>query len=448
MENKKKQHIMHRIKEHKILKSSKLAENIGLKLAALLFAALLWLIVVNVDDPIDSATFRNIPVTVTNEEVVTNMGKVYQIVDGTDSVTVTVSAPRSVLAKISSEDIIATANLSYMDVNTYLVPIDISVRGHETTEVSATANPNNLLVNIEDITRNSFPISISASGTARYGYVVGEMKVNPETITVRGSESMIESISRVVARVDVSGLSQDSVLEAQLVYYDGNGNVMDATQFNNNLGEEGITVEVQMLRIKEVGVEVAVTGTPEEGYLFTGWSSEPQTIQICGTEEALEQVDKIAIWGEGLDVSGLSESAEVTVDVSEYLPEGIQLVDESVNNIMVTMNIEQEGTRTIELPIEAIRIDNMAEKLSISFESVTEVSFAFTGVGEVLNNLDIRNAAFIDLKNYDKPGTYEVPVQVEEIEKVTLTEKPVVKIILKEREKKETKDEKDTKNTE
>lgn len=448
MENKKKQHIMRRIKEHKILKSSKLAENIGLKLAALLFAALLWLIVVNVDDPIDSATFRNIPVTVTNEEVVTNMGKVYQIVDGTDSVTVTVSAPRSVLAKISSEDIIATANLSYMDVNTYLVPIDISVRGHETTEVSATANPNNLLVNIEDITRNSFPISISASGTARYGYVVGEMKVNPETITVRGSESMIESISRVVARVDVSGLSQDSVLEAQLVYYDGNGNVMDATQFNNNLGEEGITVEVQMLRIKEVGVEVAVTGTPEEGYLFTGWSSEPQTIQICGTEEALQQVDKIAIWGEGLDVSGLSESAEVTVDVSEYLPEGIQLVDESVNNIMVTMNIEQEGTRTIELPIEAIRIDNMAEKLSISFESVTEVSFAFTGVGEVLNNLDIRNAAFIDLKNYDKPGTYEVPVQVEEIEKVTLTEKPVVKIILKERENKETKDEKDTKNTE
>ena len=44
---------------------NKLTNNIGLKFAAVLFAALLWLIVVNVDDPVDTNIYRNIPVTVT-----------------------------------------------------------------------------------------------------------------------------------------------------------------------------------------------------------------------------------------------------------------------------------------------------------------------------------------------------------------------------------------------
>ena len=48
---------------------NKLTNNIGLKFAAVLFAALLWLIVVNVDDPVDTNIYRNIPVTVTNEPI-------------------------------------------------------------------------------------------------------------------------------------------------------------------------------------------------------------------------------------------------------------------------------------------------------------------------------------------------------------------------------------------
>ena len=41
-----------------------LMNNLGLKLLAFLFALLLWLIVVNIDNPITDATFDGIPVTV------------------------------------------------------------------------------------------------------------------------------------------------------------------------------------------------------------------------------------------------------------------------------------------------------------------------------------------------------------------------------------------------
>ena len=94
---------------------NKLTNNIGLKFAAVLFAALLWLIVVNVDDPVDTNIYRNIPVTVTNEEVVTNTGKTYQILDDTQTVTVAVTAPRSVLSQIKNNHIKSEADMREME---------------------------------------------------------------------------------------------------------------------------------------------------------------------------------------------------------------------------------------------------------------------------------------------------------------------------------------------
>ena len=44
----------------------RLTNNIGLKLISVVFAVILWLIVVNIDDPVSSRKFSNIPVTVVN----------------------------------------------------------------------------------------------------------------------------------------------------------------------------------------------------------------------------------------------------------------------------------------------------------------------------------------------------------------------------------------------
>ena len=43
--------------------------NWGLKILSFLLAVMLWLIVVNIDDPVTTQTFNNIPVAVTNAEV-------------------------------------------------------------------------------------------------------------------------------------------------------------------------------------------------------------------------------------------------------------------------------------------------------------------------------------------------------------------------------------------
>lgn len=59
----------------------KLTNNLALKLLSLALAAFLWMVVVNLDDPVTSVQFSNVPVEILHPEVVTSKGKTYQIPD-------------------------------------------------------------------------------------------------------------------------------------------------------------------------------------------------------------------------------------------------------------------------------------------------------------------------------------------------------------------------------
>ena len=72
----------------KILKT--LVNNLGFIILAVVLAFILWLVVYNFDDPKKSKTFTT-NVTVENASAVTDMNKCYEVLDGTNTVTFTVT---------------------------------------------------------------------------------------------------------------------------------------------------------------------------------------------------------------------------------------------------------------------------------------------------------------------------------------------------------------------
>ena len=138
-----------------------LMNNWGLKILSFLLAVMLWLIVVNIDDPVTTQTFNNIPVVVTNAEVLAATNQTYQIEDGTQNVSVTVRAKRSVLNKIKADNIKATADMKELTLQTQ-IPISVEITGvsYESVEVS----PRNLQVKLEDEETKKFPIVPKTTG--------------------------------------------------------------------------------------------------------------------------------------------------------------------------------------------------------------------------------------------------------------------------------------------
>lgn len=389
-----------------------LTNNIGLKLLAFLFAFMLWLLVVNIDDPVDTKTFDSIPVTIEHAEVVTQDQRSYQVLDGTDTVSVTVSATRSVLEKISAENIVATADMRELYLESQ-IPIEITIPGYEFE--SATANPRNVQVKIEQNKSDTFPITVTTTGTVRDGYVLGNVQADPERVTVNGPESVIDRISKVVAQVNVSGLSEDSSIDAVMTYYDSDNNEISAEQLANNLGTTGVKVNVTLYHTARIPVTVDTSGvTAADGYSISEVTWTPEEIQLAGEEEVLDALESIRIPADAVDITSISQRTEQTVDITPYLPEGTRLVDENGNNILVTARVAREGTKSFDIPVGSITVDNLSDSLTVSgYGSGDDLEVHIGGPQEQLNSLQLSDLAVsIDLKECTKAGDYEVPVTI------------------------------------
>lgn len=385
--------------------------NLALKIIALLFAVFLWWLVANVDDPITTKKF-NAEVSVLNPEIITNIGKSYQIVDNTKSVIITVKARRSVVEAIRSRDLQVTAD--FRELQDSFIPIRVKINGYEGMYEEATSNPRNIQVQTEDTQKKTFPIAAVTVGSVSQGYVLGEVTAKPQSIDISGPKSSIGRISKVVAKVDVSGLSEDATLSAEVIYYDSADNIIDKTQLSSNCDKNGVKVKVELLETKKVDLsfdtsEISVAS----GYVFKEITVEPQQITISGSAKQLDDVDTIAVGSKALRQKNLKQSKEVVVDITGYLPEGVMLADENNSSVVVNIIVEKNGTKSLLLPVRSVKVNHAPEDMELTYGPDQEIELLFQGSEENLKKLTANNViASVDLAAYTEEGTYNVTVQM------------------------------------
>ena len=91
---------------------SKLMHNLGLKIMAVLISVVLWMLAVDINDPVINKYINNVQVQLTNTRALTGQGKTYRIVDNSDTIRVSVRAPKSAISAIDAQSVTAKADLS------------------------------------------------------------------------------------------------------------------------------------------------------------------------------------------------------------------------------------------------------------------------------------------------------------------------------------------------
>ena len=336
----------------------KLTNNLGLKLISVALSVILWLVVVSIDDPVISRTFSGIEVEILNADAITSQGKVYEILDGSNIISVTLSAKRSVLEKISRDYIKATADLKEM---TILNSVSIDVRTTRYSDMISSITPltKNLKVAVEDLEKRQLSINVETVGNPAKGYVVGSNNPSVNITSVSGPASIVSKLSRAVATVDVSGATSDRRASSKVVLYDGNGDAVDTSQLS--VGVSDIIVDVDILETKEISVTAAISGTPADGYMATGMVSiQPDTILIAGSGSTYRTLESITIPADDVSVEGASEDVVNTFNIQDFLPGGIRLANEEFNGeVTVTAYVGKLENTIIDVPITNISIDNI-----------------------------------------------------------------------------------------
>ncbi len=426
---------------------SRLLRHPGLKIASLVLAFFIWLVVVNVSNPVQVRTITGVKVNVSNASYVESRGLSYRIENGFDTIAVTVKGNRSTVERLTADRITATANLTQIidfDSDPVMVPLYVTVPNVSAENV--TAVPRNIEVVIEETVTREFVITPTAGSTKPLnGYEVGDLTCSPEKLTIRGPVSIIDKLDRVSAAVDVTNLSRDTDLSPTMSIYDKNGEVLSATEMsylNMSVNESDVTVHVDLYRV-HAGVTLAgeTSGEPAAGFQVGQVTITPATISVVGNQEALDaladQNDTITIdeASEALNVTGADSDLDINVDIREFLPDGINLAEDVSYTAVVTIQILPYGSKSISFSTRNIKVTGLAENLNNVFSS-DRVEIRVRGTDEALEALDASgitvtaNLTGYGVGQVNIPLSVQLPDECELVEEVfaaatiTATEKP------------------------
>ena len=84
----------------------KWTNNLGLKIVSLLVSCLIWVVVTNTNDPESTQVYKNVPITIKNQDTITNANKTFTVVDGVDKINVYVTARKSVRSSLAADSFI------------------------------------------------------------------------------------------------------------------------------------------------------------------------------------------------------------------------------------------------------------------------------------------------------------------------------------------------------
>ena len=379
-----------------------ISNNIGFKLLSVLLALMLWLTVMNVEDPTVTETITDIPVQIVNDDVIKSRGYGYTIESG-EKIDVRVKGRRSVVDNITAEDFTATADFSTFS-KMQMVTIDVKCKDEYAGELNWTAKTDSMAIVLEEEVEESRNVRFERKGEVKEGYYLYDLTTETTLIKVKGAKSQVEKVKEVVAEVDIEGIKDSTDLNVAVYAVDFDGEKIDSKKITLDI--ETIDAKLTVYPIKTVPLSVIILGEPAQ-YFYNGETEyAPKEIQVTGEENKLNLLESIVI---DIDITGASEDIEKQVNLEEFLEEtykymNLKLVDQT-KTMGIKVPIVAMTEQFLELKPEDIEIVGKDEaKYTYTLTSFSNSRIVVRGKAEDIANIEPSDfGLYIDV-NGMQPG--------------------------------------------
>lgn len=418
-----------------------LTRNLGLKLASLLLAFVLWFLVAQIYDPKDTVTFNNIQVRLINTELLDEEGKVYEVLDNSNLVRVTVTGPQSIVkSELRRSDIVAEADMSKLtDINTIAITYYCENISNDSVEIKG--NHDSVRLNVEDKTSKWIKLESNTIGDVASGYMIGNVTLDQTNIEVTGPKSAISQVDHAGVDINVTDSTTSLSANVDIKLYDADDNELVLESVKKNVDSAYMTVEV--LATKEVPVEIEYMGVPEDGYMATGEvESSVPTVRIAGTVSTLVGISAITVPEDRMNITGQSDNLVDIINLKEYLPANVRLADKSFDGkITATVYIEPIVSKDLTVAAENISVTGVPDGMEAEITSTAEeYNITVSGLSRDVSILhDSSVTGILNLTQWMEdngveeltPGTYTIPVTFNLAEDITVVPDVNIHIRLK-----------------
>ncbi|MGI5820235.1 MAG: YbbR-like domain-containing protein [Armatimonadota bacterium] len=295
-------------------------ENWPVKLLSLIVATILWLHVLGTEDPQSTQAVTVAVVPVNEPEGLKTIGITPATVE------LRLRGRESALAQAQVGRIRMEANLRSAAVGENQVPLRVS--GVPLSLAVVPGHPNTATVQLDNIIERQRPVQDIVRGEPARGFVIEQIAVDPEEVTVRGATSVVREVARAVVVVDVSGINQSAPFSVQVEARDNRNVAVSDVTFEPRTVT--VTVTVRELNVKYVPVR-PVLGNPPAGYSVTAVRTEPQIVTVT-SEDDLSEVRSVPTLP--VDISGLRGSKDYSVSLN--VPPGLRVEGPASVQVIVT----------------------------------------------------------------------------------------------------------------
>ncbi|MDD4113356.1 MAG: CdaR family protein [Herbinix sp.] len=391
----------------------KLTRNIGVKILSVILATLLWLVITNVNDPVQYRTFSDVPVNILNESLVKTKSQSYEVLEG-EMVEFKVAARRSIIESLSKSDFNVTAdfaNLSSVNsVNIMITP----KRNKDDIEIVDRGDVQHLAISIEELSEKEIKINVLDKGKVGEGYYLGSRTARPGVIRVSGPKSRVDNIKQVIVEADVEGAigvvdgnTRKLMRLLRPTALDEEGNVMDASRLS--FSPSDIEVTFELYQIKEIPLRITAVGQTGNGYIMTDIDYQPKTIEVAAEDSKLRNINILEV---AYDITGATENIEEFIELQDWLNSGVHIVGTDTT-ASVNITIEKLETKQLSIWPNDIEIKNKTDGIQVEYITKGPISVNLVAPVSEMESIT-RNTLkpYVNLLEYSA-GTYYFDIETD-----------------------------------
>ena len=377
-----------------------IAGNLGWMVGSIAIALMIWVAANMANNPVEEREIENVAVQI-------KLPDGFVITQNPESATVTavVRAARDQQDLILSEDVLVTADLTAKeDSDQYRVELDAEIASPLRGNVVA-LRPSSLTLTIDRQIEKRFPVQVVITQDPPLGYTYpANLTCETDEVIVRGSQSQVDAVDRVEARLNLSDELNPVSLNAGLIAVQANGFGSNDVELDPVIVTCPVEIQVhEGITPIEVLPDRGRTNPPP-GYTFQGYRNiGPERVGVTGDAEAIEDMHSVV---RTLPIDLTNQTETFTTEVPLALPEGVVSVPEN-QLIRVTVIINPVyGNREFEdIPVEVTGLDTT---LYHAIGLAATVTVNISGPQVELAGLDFNDIrVLVDLSGLT-PGNHQV----------------------------------------
>ena len=392
-------------------------ENLSWKIVSVILAFLLWMFVINTQNPTQPQEISDVQISITGldklEEAGYELANKKEILD--QNYKVVVNGPRLETDKLVRNPQLIVARLdlnnyindltqdSISEIASYEVTINQDISGVSVKEKHAQITK--VIIERKASKEQRISYEMDESITKQYT-LIGDKKpvINPEKITISGVKTDIDRVSEAKVFISAENFSEDQLVSnLPIVLLDADGNRVEGLE----MSEQNAEVKLPIGSEKTVPLVAKFTGNIGEGYELVNTIISPNEVTIVGKSDVLEQIGEITL--QPIDLSSVTKTDLIEVEM--LLPEGV--ITLGTSKVSVSLEVEEE--KTLSYPIQTSELNLTVEGVgdNLSYEILTpSINVVLSALpNKLLSYLTSDIKATLDLSGYGV-GEYTLPLVI------------------------------------